>query len=390
MLTAELRRGARRGGARGGAHPAPAGVHAPREPHQRLLRPLLRDPARPAPGRLDPTARRVRSRRDPPARPVHGPDLGHRALRPAARRPDAAEHPHPAGEPRRALPHVFPWPRRHDGQADDAPPPAAAGGDGHLHAGLHHRAATRGAYRDLVADPGRRGPGLGPRRRRRAPGASMLGVEPGRAAHPLGGPRHPAARPGGHGRGAARRAGSVTPTPGSPWSAGSTTTLFLQRAEELGVAHAVCSLGRRSPRATSRTCSPPPTSSATSRATAWAPRPSSPWRPACRSSAGAAIDNFPGVDLVEGRRDPPVPARRRARPGRPPAQRARTSPRRAPRSARAPAAIVDEHFALERVLDQHLDTLADLVAAPAPARRPLIACGRLTGPATDTPRSTFP
>ena len=126
----------------------------------------------------------------------------------------------------------------------------------------------------------------------RAPGPRMLGLGRRRPGHPLRRARDPPARPDRPGRGDAAPCWTGTRTPCSPSSAGSTTSLPAPRRGARRRARrpktwAPC------PSLTSRTCWPPPTSRATSRAGASAPPPWSRWPPACGGRRGVECDNFP-------------------------------------------------------------------------------------------------
>jgi glycosyltransferase involved in cell wall biosynthesis len=143
--------------------------------------------------------------------------------------------------------------------------------------------------------------------------------------------------------------------------------LFLQRAEELGVAHAVLSPG-----AVPKSDIP----HLLAAADVECHEQGGGLGTATLESMAAGVpvvgwgrhDNFPGFDLVEGegihlapRGDVHGLASRLLKVlGEPEARAA---------SGASASRVVDEHFSLERVLDQHLDTLADLTA---PARRPAV------------------
>ncbi|PVG81365.1 glycosyltransferase family 1 protein [Nocardioides gansuensis] len=136
---------------------------------------------------------------------------------------------------------------------------------------------------------------------------------------------------------------------------------FLTRAEELGVSHAVRSLGAV-PKA-----SVPHLLAA---ADVECHEQGDGLGTATLESMAAGVpvvgwgrlDNFPGVELVEGRDIHLCPrgdvrglGERLLRVLGDPAARATIGA--------SASRVVDEHFALERVLDKHLDTLADLAAA---------------------------
>ena len=116
----------------------------------------------------------------------------------------------------------------------------------------------------------------------------------------------------------------------------------------------------------SRTCWPPPTSRATSRAGASAPPPSSRWPPACRWSGGVDADNFPSVPLVDGRDIVLRPVGDVAGLADGLNRLLGDADLDASMGARA-RAIVDQHFDLARVLEQHEQILARLAGLPLPS-----------------------
>lgn len=135
---------------------------------------------------------------------------------------------------------------------------------------------------------------------------------------------------------------------------------FLTRADELGVAHAVRSLG------------PVPKSSIPhllAAADVECHEQGDGLGTATLESMAAGVpvvgwgrlDNFPGVELVEGR-DIHLCPRGDVRGLGERLLHVLGDPQARARIGASASRIVDEHFALERVLDRHLDTLADLVA----------------------------
>ena len=188
---------------------------------------------------LTAAAGRLRPRRDPPARPVHGPDVGDRALRATPRRPDAAQHPHPAREPVRPVPRRVPRPRPTMVKPMmRAHRPRLVVMDTYMEDYITDRYA--GAFRDLVPIPVGVDPGLDARRRRRAGPRAWR-----RADVPL-------ILSVGHVIPLRDRVGVVEALPEVLATRPDARLavigrvyypLFLQRAEELGVAHAVLSPG---------------------------------------------------------------------------------------------------------------------------------------------------
>jgi len=140
--------------------------------------------------------------------------------------------------------------------------------------------------------------------------------------------------------------------------------VFLQRARELGVAHAVRALG-----AVAKSDIPHLLAAARveshEQGLGLGTATLESMAAGVPVVAWGRIDNFPGVPMVDGRDiymcdvgDVAGLAER--------ITRALDDPAAAREVGARARAVVDEHFALERVLDQHLDVLAELVSTRSP------------------------
>lgn len=145
--------------------------------------------------------------------------------------------------------------------------------------------------------------------------------------------------------------------------------LFQQRAEELGVAHAVTALGAM-PKADIPHLLAAATVETHEQGLGLGTATLESMAAGTPVVAWGRIDNFPGVPMVDG--DDIFMCRPGDVAGL--AERitlALDDPEATRVVGEKAAAIVDEHFALERVLDRHLEVLEELCATPAPqaARR---------------------
>ncbi|GAA1508917.1 glycosyltransferase family 4 protein [Nocardioides humi] len=140
--------------------------------------------------------------------------------------------------------------------------------------------------------------------------------------------------------------------------------VFLQRAQELGVAHAVRSLG-----AVPKSDIPHLLAAARveshEQGLGLGTATLESMAAGVPVVAWGRIDNFPGIPMVDGEDiymcevgDVPGLASRIIR--------ALDDPEATREVGARARAVVDEHFAIERVLDRHLEVLEDLVAAPVP------------------------
>ena len=219
-------------------------------------------------------------------------------MRPPARRPGAAVGAHPAGEPE---------PRPTTASSAAWTPllvrpalrglPAAGRRHGRADGGLHHHPVRRGVRRAGV-HPGRRRPGRGDRRGRRAgPGPARPRRRPAGAQHRA---RDPAARPGHPRRGAAQGAAPAPARPAARRRAGLLRRLPAAGPRARRQPRRAGGRGR-GPRPTCPTTSRRPTSRRTTcRATASAPPAWRAWRPVCRWSPPCARTTSPGCTWSAG------------------------------------------------------------------------------------------